>query len=244
MAFSPAFFDFQLQFARRLAARFQLPLAEALGAYTTLAKTLGAGNWEQYVAGLEQVAEATAWTYQWYLQHRSPDPQPDDPTYLGQPLFGCFYYLVRDATCIRVHFVKNDALSLRPLNRERMAARHAELRRMFAHIQVAVPTAQLVMGNSWLYNLDAYRRLYPPRYTAELPMSDEAEFQFLAFWGQCFDHTWNPKPDVVSGVLQNLEHLTDLTALRWCFPYQILQPQCPITAFYQFYQTDQQQGHS
>jgi hypothetical protein len=48
---------------------------------------------------------------------------------------------------------------------------------MFAHIRQHVPQATAVRGNSWLYNLEAYRRLYPPAYTAVLPESAEGEFQ-------------------------------------------------------------------
>ena len=40
MYYTLLFFDFQLQFARRLAARFDLPLPDALLYYTTFSKTL------------------------------------------------------------------------------------------------------------------------------------------------------------------------------------------------------------
>jgi hypothetical protein len=67
---------------------------------------------------------------------------------------------------------------------------------MFAHICYHVPEARTVSGNSWMYNLEAYRRLYPPQYTATLPISEEDEFQYLALWGQCFDRDWNPKKEI------------------------------------------------
>jgi hypothetical protein len=235
MTYTLQFFDFQLQFARRLAAQFDFSLSDALFHYTTLSKTLGIDDWEAYGSNVAQTSNATEWTYQWYLDHRSHDPIPADTDYYGHPLFGCFYYLVRDTTIVRVHFMKNDSLSMRPLSRERMAVRQDELRRMFTHIHTHVPDAQTVVGNSWMYHLDAYRRLYPPAYTLHLPMSDEAEFQFLAFWGQCFDHAWNPKSSITNTVLQRLEAVTQLDQVRWCFPYQILQPKCVITSFYEFY---------
>ena len=234
MAFAKPFFDFQIDVARRLAAQFDLSLGTTLARYTTFS-TLFAAEWDTYVGPIEAVPDLGAWTYEYYLSQRSPDPQPDDATYQGEPLFGCFYYHVREATTIRVHFIKNDPLSSRPLARPRMAARHAELARMFAHIRAHVPAAQRVLGNSWLYNIEAYRRLYPPAYTAELPVSDEAEFNFLAFWGQCFDHAWNPKPALARVILQQVAHMPHLDALRWCFPYQILQPAGSIADFYQFY---------
>ncbi len=234
MEYTKAFFDFQLHVAHRLAAQFDLSLGAALADYTTFS-TIFADNWAAYAAQIEAVPDASAWTYQYYLSQRLPNPQPDDTSYLGKPLFGCFSYQVRETTSIRVHFMKNDPLSSRPLTRLRLAARHAELARMFVHIHAHVPAAQAVLGNSWMYNIEAYRRLYPPAYTARLPVSDEAEFQFLAFWGQCFDHAWNPKPTLASAILERLAHMTHLDELRWCFPYQTLQPVGAIGDFYQFY---------
>jgi hypothetical protein len=39
-----------------------------------------------------------------------------------------------------------------------------------------------------------------------------------------------------SSFLERLSALTHLDDLRYCFLYQILQPRCPITHFYDFYQ--------
>lgn len=236
MAYSYAFFDLQLSFARRLAERFQLALGDTLYHYTTFTKSFGQEDWEGYLAGLAQTADPTEWTYQWYLARRDLDAAPDDVTFYGHTLFGCFYYVVRDETIIRPHFIKNEWPGQRPLSRERQVVRQAELRRMFAHIRHHVPTAQTVHGNSWLYNLEAYRRLYPPAYTAALPISVEDEFQFLALWGQCFDANWQPKAAVTQTLLDRVDTLETLADLRLCFPYQIRQPSCAIAEFYAFYE--------
>jgi hypothetical protein len=42
---------------------------------------------------------------------------------------------------------------------------------MFAHIAEHEPQATTVCGASWLYNCEAYRRLFPPSYTARRPSS-------------------------------------------------------------------------
>jgi hypothetical protein len=86
-----------------------------------------------------------------------------------------------------------------------------------------------------MYNLEAYRRLYPPAYTAELPESDEGEFQFLARWGQLFDRRWEVRQPHGEAFLRKLAALASLDDLRFCFPYQILQPRCAIAHFYTFY---------
>lgn len=235
MAYAYAFFDFQLAFAQRLVDRFQLTLADAVYQYTTFSKSFGDVDWAAYCTGLAQAADRAEWTYQWYLPRRDRDPTPDDLTFYDHPLFGCFYYVVRDETIIRPHFVKNEQPGMRPLSRERQVVRQAELQRMFAHIREHVPKAQTVRGNSWAYNLAAYRRLYPPVYTATLPVSDEDEFQYLALWGQCFDTNWQPKNTVAQTLLARVDRLETLADLRFCFPYQIRQPSCSITEFYSFY---------
>lgn len=236
MAYSRAFFAFQLTFAQRLATKFQLPLADVIEQYTTFTKSFGRDGWDQYITGLAQSSDPTDWTYQWYWDRRDPEPGPQDSTFAGHVLFGCFYYVRRDeGKVIRPHFLKNDGPGPGPLSRERLAVRQAELRAMFAYIHQHEPQAQTVRGNSWLYNLDPYCRLFPPVYTIDLPISEYDEFQFLALWGQCFDRDWQPKPAVTQELLRRVDVLVDLAELRLCFPLQIRQPQCAIAEFYQYY---------
>ena len=64
MAYSRAFFDFQLAFAQRLATKFHLPLAEIVHHYTTFTVSFGTDDWPDYIAGLESTGDPTAWTYQ------------------------------------------------------------------------------------------------------------------------------------------------------------------------------------
>jgi hypothetical protein len=240
MPYSRAFFALQLTFARKLSEKFELPLAEAYYRYTTLTKSLniaGLDDWQACMAALEHAPDALDWIYQCYLARRvqEPVPAPGDTVFHGHPLFGCFYYIVRDSSIVRPHFVKNDLPGMRPLRNDRLLVRRAELQHMFAHIRQAVPAARTVLGNSWMYNLEAYRRLYPPAYTASLPASDEDEFEYLALWGQCYDYDWQIKQPIAEALMQRVDALTDLGQLRLCFPYQILNPECPIEEFYGFY---------
>jgi hypothetical protein len=238
MAYSQAFFAFQIEIAQILARRFDLDIIDALFYYTTLTKTaFDSGSWEEYTAGLPASDDIAAYTYVWYLTHKAPEVTPETAYFLERPLFGCFYYTVRDTTVIRPHFLKNDAVGS-PLSRARMGNRLAELCAMFAHIRQHVPEATVVRGNSWLYNLEAYRRLYPPVYTALLPESAEDEFQFLARWGQLFDRRWAVREPEGDRFRERVAALADISDLRHCFPYQILQPRSPITSFYSFYKVE------
>jgi hypothetical protein len=235
MPYSHAFFSFQISAARTLARRFALPLTEALFNYTTLSKTaVGGDGWDAFAAGIAAAPDAVDYTYQRYLRRRDPDPRPEDTDFHGRPLFGCFYYVVRDETIIRPHFVKNDRDG-RPLSADRAHVRRSELRAMFAHVREHEPQATTVRGNSWLYNLHAYCRLFPPAYTAVLPESEEGEFQFLARWGQLFDRDWAVRQPEGARFLRALEEVTSPAQLRHCFPYQIRQPRCAIAHVYEFY---------
>ncbi|MEZ4615424.1 MAG: hypothetical protein R2867_07905 [Caldilineaceae bacterium] len=166
MAYPRAFFGFQLSVARQLVERFSLELADVLQQYTTFTRPIATEHLAIYLAGLQAATDATEWAYQWDLVQRAPGPQPNDSMFYNRALFGCFHYSIHNdragnATIIRPHFIKNDQAGLRALGRERLAVRRAEVRRMFVHIQEHVPGAKTVRGHSWLYNLNAYRRVYP-----------------------------------------------------------------------------------
>lgn len=238
MMYSRAFFDLQITFARTLATKFQLPLADALRNYTTLPKNLDIeSDWGNYVERISHADHLTGWAYAHYAAAYDPTsaPKPDDTTYYGHPLFGCFYFVVRDTHIVCPHFVKNDLPGMRPLNYNRVEARRDELRRMFTHIKQHVPAATTVLGNSWMYNLPAYHRLYPPAYTAMMEESDEDEFQSSSLWGQCYNMEWQIKHEVAHELFHRLVMLDDLAQLRFCFPYQVLRPRCAIEQFYTFY---------
>jgi hypothetical protein len=233
-----SFFALQLAFAQRVAARFRLPFAEAILRYTPVAVSLHIeDDWGAYAAALAQSADPLELTYQIYLERRGdePAPQPGDTSYGEYPLFGCFYYAVRDETTIRPHFINNDHPGVRPLGRERADARRDDLRRMFAHIRAAVPAATTVMGNSWLYNLAAYTRLFPPSYTQRTEENPDGVLDQVVLWFQCYDRFWEAKPSIADELLRRVEGASDLAELRFCFPYQRLRVRAPIADFYSFY---------
>lgn len=114
---------------------------------------------------------------------------------------------------------------------------------MFTHIHEHVPAAITVSGHSWLYNLAAYRRIYPPLYTHIMAAVTHDEFQHLSLWGQCFDRHWQPKPAVTDLLLQRLAVLEDIAKLRFCFPYQVRLPQCKIDEFYTYFGIAERSDH-
>jgi hypothetical protein len=228
------FFQLQLSFAEKVAQVTQAPLEETVLAYTTLYLSFELGRsfdpahplWQAYLQGLQHAPDRAQWTYRWYQRQR---------TDFIADFYGCFYYsYLADEQTIRIHFINRETAEQSALSQARRMARVQELARMFRTIQSTLPEARTVRGGSWLYNLDAYRRLFPPEYvfTAQ-PISDE--FPFLALWGQFLTRYGHLREPGTGSFLACLQQQTTLAGLTQCFPYQVLRPMCSIDHFYRFY---------
>src|SRR3954470_6741125 len=178
------FFELNFQFAQRIADVTGLDLATSLLLYTHLYMRFGLGRsfdpenpvWQTYIAGLGETDDPGTWTYQMYLQQAQTDSPVDSP-------FGCFSYAVWSDNRIRIHFHNADKAPQRPLSKERMSVRLAELEQMFTEICHKVPEATNVVGGSWLYSMESYRRLFPPAFLNTAYVG-ENDVQFMAQWGQ------------------------------------------------------------
>ncbi|MFN8489480.1 MAG: hypothetical protein U0350_17995 [Caldilineaceae bacterium] len=238
MQLSKGFFDLNLQFAQRIAQVTGRPFADCLLDYTHLYPRFGLGRgfdpnnpvWQAYWQGLQQAEDGGAWTYAFYRQRMTEAP-PSAPA----PAFGCFSYAVWSDNRIRLHFHNADASEDGPLSRLRFGTRLDELRVMFAHIRQTVIAPGNVVGGSWLYNLEAYRRLFPPAFIATAHVEQDLEAQFIALWGQFVDRHGAIKADLASRFLRCLQNSTKLEDMLHCFPYRVLRLEAPIRYFYEFY---------
>ncbi len=235
MTFTGEYLDMQLRFGAAVARVKELPLETALLEYTTLFLTFGLSRsfdpqdpvWQLFIRGLEEAVDPLNWTEQCFLSHSQPFVPPDP--------FGCFRYDYREeAATVRIHFKARDASGRSALSREHIPARIGELRTMFASIRQQHPQAKLVRGNSWLYNLEAYRRLYPPAFSTTLAPAGY-EFQFLALWGQFLHRTGELRQPAAETFLVCIDQQTSMTGLEQCFPYQVLATECNIQEFYAWY---------
>jgi hypothetical protein len=80
--------------------------------------------------------------------------------------FGCFSYAITTPSTIRLHFLNADADGHSPLGVARFERRRSELTALFAHLKRTTSEDVTVVGVSWLYNLEAYRRLFPASYVS------------------------------------------------------------------------------
>ncbi len=169
-------FDTQFRFAKIMAEREGVSVIEAVETYAPLLNkaihTEGEDN--TLIPGLTD-ENLTEVGYAEVLKRReSYDKKGLKYHDEKEARFGCSYYRYDDATkTIALHFFNAEAeeefedgkdVSKGPLSKERLDRRKAELTDMFRDIKAKYPDAKYVSGRSNLYNLEAYRRLYPPTY--------------------------------------------------------------------------------
>ena len=237
MTYAKAFFDLQLEFALRVSALSGLPLARTVLEYTNFFIRFGLGRgfdpahpiWQEYLAGLPEAGDADEWTYRFYLK------RPEALTAPGVvATFGCFSYSPSSGGRIGVHFLNAERDGHSPLAIDRLEQRLADLAALFEHVKRSQPQALQVVGASWLYNLEAYRRLFPISYLATAHVIGH-RFQHMPLWGQFLDRHGEIKEGMTRQLLDRLERLTSVDGLDQCFPLQVLAAEASVTDFYEFY---------
>ena len=237
MRYAKAFFDLQLQFAHRVTLLSGLPPARALLEYTNLYARLGLGRdfdpahptWREYLAGLRDPSDYHEWTYRFYLKRPEAPTAPDVVA-----TFGCFSYSPSSGGRIRLHFLNAETDGHSPLAIDRLEQRLADLAALFEHVKRSKPRALQVVGASWMYNLEAYRRLFPISYLATAHVIGH-RFQHMPLWGQFLDRHGKIKEGMTHQLLERLEGQSNLDGLDQCFPLQVLGAEASVTAFYEFY---------
>lgn len=238
MAYAGAFFDVQVRFARTVSVLFGLPLERALLDYTNLYIRFGLGRdfdpahpgWRAYLAGVRETNDLGAWT------HRFSLTRPDAVIPPGLvATYGCFSYARLPDDRIRLHFHNAEADGRSPLANDRRHHRRADLAALFAHVKRTEPAAARVIGASWLYNLEAYRRLFPKSYVASArPLS--GRFRHMPLWGQFVDRHGGVKEPLTRVLFDRLADRPRLEHLDTCFPFQVLGVEAPADEFYAFYE--------
>jgi hypothetical protein len=234
------FFGVQLEYAAALAARADMPLADAIIWHTNFHRLFAYGNLAKMppdpefaalaveVAGIAGPAARLDRLIAAYAT-RPHDPWPPDRFPFG-PHFAC--EAPNEEGVVRIHFrnrVNTDSVG--PLHASNVARRRAELTEMFGHIAGRWPETKAVNGASWLYNTEGYRRLFPRVFAdSRTPLAGPRPIHGLSTWGQFLDFRGHVKPPVVEAFRQNLESL-DLAQAWLVFPYQVLKTAAPFEAF-------------
>lgn len=234
--FSLAFFDLQLHFAQKVAELSGISLAQAVGSHTNIYVRLGMGqqldlknpDWQTYLAGLTTAPLKSAWTYRC---HANRQGIPAGPTLTCAA--GCFSYALMGENLARLHFHAGEHLSASPLSLEHSPLRLSELRTLFSTLKASSSPSMHIVGASWLYHLPTYRRLFPPRYLAQLePIAHP--YQRMPLWGQFLTRDRQVRPDMAARFREDVAQATSLSALERCFPFPVLATTSPAQWFYEF----------
>jgi hypothetical protein len=237
LIFAKEFFDIQISLAERMQTLCGVPLASALLDYTNLYIRLGFGRgfdpqhdgWRAYLAGIDNASDIREWTYQCYL--REPETATTPPVVA---VFGCFSYGLIDGGRVRLHFKNAEETGCSPLAFNRIEHRRAELTALFAHVKQTAGEDVRIIGGSWLYNLDAYRRLFPSAFCASASRADH-RFRYMSLWGQFVNHRGKVKETVAREFLNSVAQCSDVTQLAKCFLLQVLTVEAGARNFYDFY---------
>lgn len=235
--YAKGFFDLQLEFAETVSALSGLPLARTVLEYTNFYIRFGLGRdfdprhprWQEYLTGLLDTTDRQEWTDRFYTTRSHPVAPPGVVA-----RFGCFSYARLSRDRIRLHFqdVERDGPS--PLGAERRDRRLAELATLFADVKHTVRHPIRVVGASWLYNVAAYRRLFPESYLATAHVIQH-RFRHMPLWGQFVNRHGEVREDMARRFRERLRRQSGLEGLDHCFPFQVLSLEALVADFYRSY---------
>lgn len=237
------YFDVQLQLARRLAAITGQSVGELALSHTNLHRRFGLGKpgrgqlhavWQQFADRLDATPDPVA---QADLAVATYATAEDEALPLaGQTAFGCFACEAPapgtvGEHVVRIHFNNLDTdAEGGPLARSKQARRRVELTAMTRHIATTWPQATHIRGGSWLYHVEAYRRLFPSEYLRAATPYPAPTLTGSSTWGQLIDSSENIRADVRATVVSNLRHL-DASAPWRAFPLHPLVPVATVDVF-------------
>jgi hypothetical protein len=235
--YAKEFFDLQLEFAERVSALSGLPFARTVLEYTNFYIRFGFGRdfdpthsrWREYLAGLLDTDARQDWTYRFYMKQSHTVAPPGVVA-----TFGCFSYARLSSGRIRLHFQDSDRDGRSPLGTERRDHRVAEMAALFADVKHTTRAPVRVVGASWLYNVAAYRRLFPESYLATAH-AIQHRFRHMPLWGQFVNRHGEVRENMARQFRERLGRQSSLEGVDYCFPFQALSLEAPVLDFYHFY---------
>jgi hypothetical protein len=238
------YFEIQLRLAGRMAELTGMGLGAAAFHYTNLHRRFGLGfsgiteparPWLDYAARLDAARDLAQQVAVSQAMFRSSAdevwPRPD------QEGFGCFALDAHgEDGVVHIHFYNKDTDDAGgPLAAAKVERRRAELAAMVRRIREVRPDATHIRGKSWLYNLEAYRRLFPPDYAASRTIAPgPLHLTGNSTWGQFIDSRETIRTGIRDALVANLADL-DPHAPWTVFPFRVLAVRAPIESFVAFY---------
>jgi hypothetical protein len=244
--------DLRLQFAEALARAQHIPLLQAVRRYTDVYNQLHIGGRPAVLppdvaerrAQFESAFAATEDDHERVMQLMVDRYKSRSERQIDLVMLGNFSYEFDEKTkSIEMHFVSRPDLMVRAaddspsaLSAASVEKTKSDLADMFRYIRRTHPDAVRVEGRSWLYNIEAYRRLFPPEYVATHTVEevDGGQTPTPSTWGQFSDRKGNLNHERAQQFLDNMQKLDPEHPQR-AFPLQPLSVKAPIEHFYRFY---------
>jgi hypothetical protein len=246
------YFSLQLEYAKIAAQILRIPLAQALMEFTSFWRRIHnlrlleinkmewafdpkTPQWRELCDRINNNEPADIIAYNLCLRN-------DNSTETGKQYFGCFRYdfipqVDDDYGVIKIHFKNRDYSSQGPLSKERQKARLQELKRMFESISKNHPEAKVVIGGSWLYNLQSYQRLFPKMFTSNMKVEEIPFPRTSGIWGQFLNSDGQVKEKLKCSFIDKANTARSKEELLQCFEFKILFTRIGIDSFYRHLKT-------
>jgi hypothetical protein len=216
-----SFLALQRRFAERWAALAGIPDESAyLECTTWYRQVCGLGRdfdahdatWRALLAALGAAVDPDAVLHAWAVDHERPMDHGPVIDFVWSP----------DDRTVRLNFLGERSGDGSPLAARHVGERRREVAGVVRRATADHPDAEWLRGRSWLYNLEAYRRLFPEVFLAGLAPS-EPDLQFLATWGQFLDSRWRLKADLAAALEERIRRAVTTDDLERAFPLPVLE---------------------
>lgn len=241
--YSKEYIEFQLEVTREIAERLGVTISSLGSQYTPILHPYIWAGTENYID--VDTIDADALTSAVYEREKKQADSQPLLEYNDQSRFGCFSYFAHTGGTgedlngrVDIHFSNAELDNEGPLTREKTERRLHELKDLFTTIKREYPEAKYVRGDSWLYNIEAYKRLFPDTYTEHTEVdTSQGALATGRTWGQFCDDKLGLKSELAEQFLDNLRALKEITpdSVREALPYQAFIVEAPIEEFYKKY---------
>jgi hypothetical protein len=185
--------------------------------------------WVDFIHGLPRSKKGQLeYIYKKYLERET---LPKKPTNLTR--FGCFSYSYhKNTNQFELHFGAHDPKG--NLGKDRVSARMQDWKNLCKDIYAQNKHDATGKIDTWLLQIDAFRRLLPPLFVQSAkPLYTDAT-QTFTYWGPLLDRHGRVKSSMRKELIKNLRtenyiHVEDY------FPRRAYTSEVPIQVFYDYY---------
>lgn len=236
-------YDISIDFAKRVSELKPTSFEQALIEYTPIPSALFVPApefpkkdptqplWLEYLAYIQNKEIKDA-TYKFIgiqaeIREKNRPTKPKDET--PKPCF--FFYPTDDSA--QVHFNNNEGPEPGPLSKERVSARLVELKEDVNKLHTEHPEVKTICGYSWLYNINAYKRLFPIEFTQTAKI-DYSDFAWNVY-GQFLNSNKELKVDMIKDFKEKMDASKTFDELMNSIEFPPLRVSAPIGVFLNFY---------